>query len=171
MRAPPHWVGHIGVADEEQSTARFLALGAQRLGPTALCDPSGAVLALSRETETRGRVAWHQLHATDRDAAVAAYASIFGWVKRELEDGHQAFAWDAAGPSVGSISGTVRLPYVHPHWLFFFRVDDLDAALARARDGGAKALDPIVTARGVLAALDDPQGGAFGIAQRQSGRC
>ena len=55
--ARPHWLGHLGVANPEQSAADFIARGATRLGPAratedggaamVLRDPGGALVALS----------------------------------------------------------------------------------------------------------------------------
>src|SRR3954468_24757547 len=53
--APAHWLGHIAVDDVDREVARFVAEGAERLGPTvrtgdgatyaALRDPLGSVIS------------------------------------------------------------------------------------------------------------------------------
>ena len=116
-------------------------------------------------------VVWHQLHTRDADAAWAVYSELFGWKHTESFDapdvvgGHRMFAWDGARTSIGSMANTARWPGVHPHWLFYFQVPDLDAALARAQaSGGRPASLPAVLPNGDrLVPCDDPQGAAFGL--------
>jgi len=55
---------------------------------------------------------------------------------------------------------------IHPQWLFFFPVLDLEASLSRVQSLGGLALRPIKAPSGDLAApCDDPQGAAFGLIQ------
>ena len=152
-----------------------------------LRDPFGAVLGLrgdaaSAAAPARASVAWHQLHTRDREQALAWYGSLFGWSGRDVFEvdlggepgvapgrdlgGLQTFAWDEVGPIVGAISNGARLPHIHPQWLFFFRVADLQIATAQARLHGGRILDPTQTARGdLIAGGEDPQGAAFGLFQ------
>jgi uncharacterized protein len=193
--APPHWLGHIGLAEQtaaqptaagvEAAAHQLVGRGAQPLGPVhrahdgsevaVLRDPFGAVLALRHEVPSApaaSRVAWHQLHTRDLEQTFAWYGAQFAWAPRERLDlgpelgAHQTFAWEEGGPSVGGISNLALQPHIHPHWLFFFRVADLDTALARARARGGRMLDPIQTVHGnLIAAGEDPQGAAFGLCQ------
>jgi predicted enzyme related to lactoylglutathione lyase len=180
--APAHWLGHIAVADVADTTRYVVDGGGQQLGPlrqgrdgssfAALRDPFGAVMAVSSERtiSERSPVAWHLLNSSDHERAFAFYAAQFAWTASgpvEQMPGmgeHQRFAWDESARSVGSVASSVRLPEVHPHWLFFFRVADLEGALAKVRARGGKALDPATTSNGDrFAACDDPQGAAFGL--------
>src|SRR5205823_432174 len=117
-------------------------------------------------------IAWHLLHAHDEKQAFAWYASLFGWTATGAHDlgpelgRHQTFAWDDSGRTVGSVANTVELPRVHPQWLFFFRVDDIERARARVETQGGLALSAMKTPSGNLAApCDDPQGAAFALYQ------
>ena len=182
MGATAHWLGHVGVADVEAAARRMVSLGGQQLGPhhpgstgtqALLRDPFGARLAVSPEVPAPGRtvVAWHLLHASDEARASALYADLFGWVATEAADmgengHHQMFAWEAAGPSVGSMGNTARPPQIHPQWQFFFAVPDIEDAAARVRALGGLVLPVVQTSTGDLAAAcDDPQGAAFGLYQ------
>jgi predicted enzyme related to lactoylglutathione lyase len=193
--APAHWLGHIGVVDVEATLARALAAGGRALGPVrhaaggveraALRDPFGAVLGLCRESvgahESRvgiearpAHVAWHLLHASDHAQAFAWYGSSFGWLaldEQELETGlgrQQVFAWEGSTEPVGSVAGSARHAHIHPHWMFCFRVADLAGSLARVRQQGGKALDPVTQASGDrIAPCEDPQGAAFALYQRR----
>jgi predicted enzyme related to lactoylglutathione lyase len=181
--APPHWLGHISVPDVEASAQRFVALGAQRLGPprrpsggadiAVLRDPLGAAVALSSRPMPghRGAIAWHELYAPDRDRALAVYAELFGWRPTEaIELGppigtYQMFSWHDAGQSVGGVLSIARLPQVHPQWSFYFEVADLDRALAEVTSRGGHALNsPTVAPGGArIAQCEDPQRAAFAL--------
>jgi predicted enzyme related to lactoylglutathione lyase len=186
--APAHWLGHIGVRDVEATAGRVVALGGQQLGPlqrgtdgsshAVLRDPFGAVMAVSCETVAlRGApVAWHLLHTQDHERAFALYAALFGWTATEgLDLGpemgcHQGFAWDESGQNMGSVANTARLPHIHPHWLFFFRVADIEDSLARVRARGGNVLGPMRAWSGDLVApCVDPQGAAFALYRSRTG--
>lgn len=180
--APPHWLGQLAVSDVETTAGRLVELGAERLGPTfkgrdgtsfaTFRDPVGALVGLRENTPVPARspVAWHHLHTRDLDRAWSIYSDVFGLEQREiieapnLEGGFRAFAWNGSGESVGSIANTARWPGVHTHWLFYFPVADLDAALAVVHEKGGKTLPPVTLPNGRrLAPCDDPQGTAFGL--------
>ena len=184
MGARPHWLGHVGVGDVEATAARVVAAGGQPRGPThpgpggsliaVLRDPFGAGLAVSSEAvaPSRSPVAWHLLQTDDEARAFAFYASLFGWTALESMDlgpergRHQRFAWDDSREAVGSVANGAQHPHVHPQWLFFFPVPDIEASLSRVQSLGGLALRPIETPSGDLAApCDDPQGAAFGLIQ------
>jgi predicted enzyme related to lactoylglutathione lyase len=184
LGARPHWLGHVGVDDVEGTVARVVAAGGQPRGPTQrsadgspvaiLRDPFGALLAVSSEAfaAARSPVAWHLLQTDDEARAFALYAALFGWTALDSLDlgpelgRHQMFAWDDSRETVGSVANGARLPHIHPQWLFFFPVSDLEASLSRVQALGGLALSPIKTPRGDLVApCDDPQGAAFGLYQ------
>jgi len=180
LGVPPHWLGRVGTDDVEGSVARFIARGARQRGPmhrypdgsvfAIVRDPAGAVLALGTEQPSSrpSPVVWHQLVSDDHTRSMALYRDLFGWTattRGELPEGRhqQLFAWDESGNDVGGMSDTVSLPRVHPQWLYFFGVSDLEAALAHVRALGGLTLPPNHTPAGDFAACDDPQGGAFGL--------
>lgn len=183
MGAPSHWLGHLSVADVNATADRLVALGAQRLGParrtaagasvSALRDPFGAVLALTDEAhgEQQAGLAWHELYTRDHGRASALYAELFGWRLTQVIDlGHevgryQMFSWRSDAQSVGGMISTTRLPHVHPHWLFYFQVDDLDQALAVVASRGGRVLQGPRTVPGGarVAQCEDPQHAAFAL--------
>jgi predicted enzyme related to lactoylglutathione lyase len=141
-------------------------------------DPFGAVVALNSTTAPpeRDLVAWHILHTRDYERAFSAYAGLFGWRPTELVDlgsergRFQWFAWDDLGAAAGSVSDAARSPRIHPQWLFFFRVADLEEKLAFVRARGGLVLEPTKTAKGDwVAPCDDAQGGAFALLQPARG--
>ncbi|XXF77793.1 VOC family protein [Myxococcaceae bacterium GXIMD 01537] len=181
--APPHWLGHIGVADVEAHVRRFVALGATQLGPTQrsaegtsvalLRDPLGAIVALSSRADLTAhpRVAWHELHSKDEARAASLYSEMFGWrLTQTLPLGdalglYQLYTWKQDGTSVGGMSSAARLPGIHPHWLFYFDVGSIDEALADVRALGGRVLNgPQPVSNGArVAQCEDPQGGAFAL--------
>ena len=184
LGTPAHWLGHVGISDVEGTASRVVALGGQRLGPTqrgadgslqaVLRDPFGAIVAVSSETIAPGHapVGWHLHNSQDHERTFALYAALFGWTATDVLDlgpqggRHQMFAWDESGRSIGSMADLARLPHVHPQWLFFFRVPNIEDALARVRRHGGKELGPTRISTGdIVAPCDDPQGAAFGLFQ------
>ena len=184
--APAHWLGHISVNDVEDVTERMVAAGGQQLEPTqegtggsllaVVRDPFGAVMALSSATAPpaprQPAVVWHIHHGQDHLRSFAWYAALFGWTATELVDlgphtgRYQMFAWDESGQTAGAMSNIARLPNIHPQWLFFFRVHDLESSLAKVRASGGKVVGSMSTSSGdIVAPCDDPQGGAFALYQ------
>lgn len=182
--APAHWLGLVAVDDVAESVARLAERGGELLtapmqgrdGTTfaTMRDPFGDVIGLraGRPHAVDAPIVWHQLHTRDVSLAWTLYHDLFGWMPRgTVATGTDAgasllFAWDAAGATVGGISTTARLPGVHPHWLYFFAVRDLDASTTRVRALGGTALEPVTLPGGLrLAACEDPQRAAFGLAQ------
>ena len=182
LGAPAHWLGHVGVGDVEAAAERILALGGQRLGPTGrdadgshivLRDQFGSVLAVRpASTPHDDPVAWHLLAVQEHERAFAAYAALFGWTATGAVDlgpelgRHQQFSWDDTGRTVGSVADIARSPRIHPQWQFFFRVADIDGALARTREAGGTVLGRMANEAGdLMAPCEDPQGAAFALFQ------
>ncbi len=183
--ARPHWVGHLGVADVAATAAELLAHGAEALGPArhdadgapilVLRDPFGAIVGLRTRASAPPPdvVAWHQHLASDDARAFALYTARFGWTATATFDATpplgsiRGFAWRDDGPSVGGMASIANAPAVHPQWLYFFPVADLEAAVAVVRARGGVALDVVRRPNGDrLVVCDDPQGAAFGLLQR-----
>lgn len=178
--ARSHWLGHVGVralGGVETMAARFVELGATRLGPApgvgefvVLRDPGGALVGLTEgNADSSAGVVWHQLNTRAPDTAATRYASLFGWSFTDKLDlgplgRHQRFAFGAGEASTGLFSDIEGRPEVHPHWLFFFSVPSLDVAVDRVRGNGGIVLGPLELPNGVrVAACDDAQGAAFGL--------
>jgi len=185
--ARPHWLGHLGVANPEQSAADFIARGATRLGPAratedggaamVLRDPGGALVALStppRLDHAELDVAWHILNTRDAQQASANYCELFGWQAMETEElagvgAFRHFAWQAGSRSAGVIADIAGRPGLHPQWLFVFEVPALELAVETTRTLGGGALDPVVLPGGEkLFVCEDPQGAAFALCERVS---
>jgi predicted enzyme related to lactoylglutathione lyase len=185
MGATPKWMGYVGVSDIEVTAERIKRLGgAVYVPPTnsnigrisVVADPHTATFALvkglktarhrSAESGKPGRVGWHELLATDWQKAFAFYRELFGWQMADAEispgDTYQLFS--AGGQTIGSMFNKTALDAV-PFWLFYFNVDDIDAAAGRVRTAGGEVVaDPMeLTAGSWIARCRDPQGAAFAI--------
>jgi uncharacterized protein len=189
LGAPPHWLGHVAVDDLDRAVHELVALGAEALGPTvnasdgtlyaALRDPGGAVVSLRSPGHAPAQppVAWHQLHTRDAARSWGVYEALCGWSSVETVDvpdpvgGHRLFAWREGGAVVGSVGNTARWEGVHPHWLFYFPVADVEATAERVRSLGGSAREVVrLRSGGALCACEDPQGAAFGLAERPARR-
>jgi uncharacterized protein len=184
--ARPHWLGSIdlGAAGDVEAMAQALeARGATRLGPpkiphlAVVRDVGGAVVAVTDVGgPSQAGIVWHQLNSADAARATQSYVELFGWaLTRPVDLGaqgiHREFAWHAGAASVGAIGDIAGRPGVHPHWLFFFGVAALDAALDAVVARGGKVIGPTTLPSGArMAVCDDPQGAAFGLMERERAR-
>ena len=181
--AVPHWLGHLAVADAERSADALVDRGAQRLGPSrrmafgsasvTLRDPAGAVVALMSPppAHTSAAVAFHLLTAVDEERAIDTYRDLMAWdLRGTVELGPslpaQLFSFARGEPTAGAIASIEGRAGVHPHWLFFFSVGDVEAAGTVARERGAMCVGTFDLSSEVrVAVCDDPQGAAFGLVE------
>jgi uncharacterized protein len=160
-------VGRIAMVADPQGAPFYVMKGASD-------EPSHSFAATEPKN---GHVAWNELWSGDPDAAKRFYASQFGW----SQDGHidlPAMDEDnTAAPGKYEmlwVSGKrFMLGAVMPKmpdmpvsiWNFYFRVPDIDAAVATiSANGGTVFSDPIEIPGGDFSVnATDPQGAAFGL--------
>jgi predicted enzyme related to lactoylglutathione lyase len=189
MGAMPRWMGYVGVPDVHATVDRVKRLGgAVYVPPTetnigrisVVADPRTATFAVVDRLHTTpqqpaeggnlGRVGWHELLADDLDREVAFYCDLFGWQKADpenhLTDAYLSFS--AGGQIIGGALKK-RPDERVPFWLFYFNVDDLDAAVERVRAGGGRAfLNDMELPGGFwIANCADPQGATFALQGKQ----
>jgi predicted enzyme related to lactoylglutathione lyase len=181
------WWGYIWVPDLDAAVGQITAAGGTLhhapedipgIGRFAVvADPQGAMFILFRHfgdqegppltPATPGHVGWHELHASDREAAFDFYSSLFGWTKAEAFDMggpvgiYQLFV-TGQGDQFGGMMNKIGAA-IPPHWLYYITVEDVDAAVARITGGGGQILNGPQEVPGgswVAQALD-PQGGMF----------
>jgi predicted enzyme related to lactoylglutathione lyase len=185
MGATPRWMGYVGVDNADATTERIKRLGGgvyvaptdSNIGRIAVvADPQTAILGLVEglktgspqpaELDEPGHVGWHELLAGDWAKAFGFYADLFGWQKVDTESGpldaYQLFS--AGGQTIGGMF-TKRPVEPIPYWLFYFNVDDIDAATERVRRGGGQVFEgPFVVPEGSwIARCIDPQGAIFAL--------
>lgn len=185
--ARPSWTGYIAVDDVDAFAARVKqAGGAVHHAPddipgvgrfAVLADPQGAAFMLFKGASdaqpqppapgTPGHIGWRELHAGDRESAFTFYANLFGWTKGEAMDMgpmgiYQLFA-TGGDPVGGVMTKTDAVPA--PFWLFYFNIDDIDAAAARVKDKGGQVLNGPhqVPGDAWIVQCRDPQGAMFAL--------
>jgi uncharacterized protein len=181
----PHWTSNVKVADVDATTSEVRKLGGRVLvepsdsnvGRLAVvADPQGAAIHVfqpsqpmkARDSTRHGEFAWNELLTTDHEAAFPFYAALFGWKKRRDFDMGAIGTYLIFGTGERDLGGMFTKPEelpAGPHWLYYVNVDDLDAAIARARARGAKLRNgPMEVPGGArVARLDDPQGAGFAL--------
>ena len=190
MGATPRWMGYVGVHDAELTAARIRRLGgAVLVEPTmsnigrisVVADPQNAIFGLAEglnfgqeqggDILQAGRVGWHELLASDQSKAFAFYRELFGWDKADAELGpsetYQLFS--AEGQTIGGIFNKRPIEAV-PYWLYYFNVDDVDAAAARVKSGGGQVFEGPFEVPGAswIVRCIDPQGAIFAIQGKRS---
>ncbi|MEM8695190.1 MAG: VOC family protein [Pseudomonadota bacterium] len=186
--AKPCWLGYIGVDDVDKSAdAIKTAGGAVHVPPTDIpdvgrfamvTDPQGTFFYIMRSasdeeslsfasTEARdGHCAWNELLSSDPDAAIAFYGDQFGWEKVEEMDIPPMGKYHMLGHGY-ALGGVMQKPEQMPvsAWTFYFRVPDIDAALATVRDKGGQPLTEPMEIPGGEYTINaiDPQGAPFAL--------
>jgi predicted enzyme related to lactoylglutathione lyase len=186
MGGRPSWLGYVTVEDVDAAADRIGRLGgAVHVPPTDVpnisrfsifADPQTARLALLKwlkpgqqqpaDPGAPGRVGWHELLAADWEQALAFYGELFGWQKAGADIGemgtYQLFS--AGGQTIGGILNKPQMMPA-PLWLYYFNIDDLDAAAQRVKAGGGQILDgPIEVSGGSwIVQCADPQGAIFAL--------
>ncbi len=182
---PPMWSGYIYTPDVDAACKKIANLGGtvkrepwdvpNTLRMAVVADPTGAFFNIMQplsQGERKlppegavGTVGWHELYAEDLKAAWDFYSQMFGWTRGTTMDmgavgPYQLFQID--GKDAGGMEkrpGMIPMPM----WLYYFRVDGIDAAVARITNGGGKiAMGPHQVPGGQwIVMATDPQGGSF----------
>jgi hypothetical protein len=186
--AKPGWVGYIGVGDIDAAVKRLQQAGgivhrAVEVIPgvgsfAVVADPQGAMFVLFEPPNkgqqqqrpapgTPGSPAWHDLAAIDWESDFAFYSGMFGWTKADAvpmgpAGVYQIFA--TRGVPIGGMM-TRMDPSQSPGWLYYFNVEDIGTAVARAtQHGGTITHGPSEVPGGQrIAQCLDTQGAAFGM--------
>lgn len=184
--ARPHWLGFLEVPDVARAAATFTERGAVSLAPkwvnpegveaAVMRDPGGAIVALAKPpanhpSAPQPEVVWYLLNTGDVERAKANYGELAGWAfEKPVDLGPHGvlhpFVWERGSEPVGWMSDIAGRPGVHPHWMFFFGIPALEAAMDAVRRAGGLVLGPFELPGGQrMAVCDDPQGAAFGLCE------
>jgi len=190
MGATARWMGYVSVDDAEITAGQLQRLGgAVYVPPTdsnigrisVVADPQAATLALIEglgsgqrkppESHKPGRVGWHELLTADWRKAFPFYSELFGWRKAATDtDAGMTYQLFAAGEEiVGGMFNKRPIDPV-PFWLFYFNIDDIDAAAERVEAAGGQAFEgPLEIPGGSwIVRCRDPQGAAFALQGKRS---
>ena len=116
-----------------------------------------------------GRFTWYELMTTDTVGATAFYASVAGWGTQDASTPDLAYTLftHEGGPVCGLMQqpDATRSLGVPPIWFGHVAVDDVDAAVAQARQlGGSVPVEPRdIPGVGRFAMISDPQGATIGL--------
>jgi len=123
---------------------------------------SGTASLLPTRSDAAGEIYWFSLLTEDPAAASTFYSSLFGWEIRSGPTGGLLAVRD--GTPIASINAIEdRIPNVSESmWLAAITVDNLDGAVAAAKELGATVHEDItsVPGWGKFALIQDPQGTA-----------
>ena len=193
MNMPPFWAMYVAVPKLEDAVAHITRLGGSGLSPVIdipgvgrlqmMKDPQGAAFYIMQPTSTEerpetapevGDASWHELMTTDAPAALKFYSEIFGWQPSETMDMGPLGKYHMFNRPHGMIGGMMNKPpemaNVPPHWMIYFLVPDINAAVERISANGGKILNGPMEVPGgdrVLNAID-PQGAAFSLHARKA---
>ncbi|MFD0279992.1 VOC family protein [Kitasatospora sp. NPDC127111] len=144
-------------------------------------DPVGADFAVWQPHDTAGLDAvtepgtfcWAECYSVDAEAAKAFYRAVFSWQEQDVPLGEVMYTvlTPAGGGTEDALGGLMQLGPEHTaagtasHWLPYFEVVDVDAAVALAERLGATVRVPATDVHGVgrLAQLVDPHGAVLAV--------
>ena len=184
MAADDSWKIYLNTADIDRTVASAADAGAQVVVPRGevadlgvqgvLVDPTGAVLGAWQPgtfpgftvLNEHGAPSWFELHTGDHAAAVGFYRSVFGWDTTTVSDTdefrYSTMRDPGGGDDVAGVAEDHALGDRPAHWVLYWEVDDVDAALTRIGSlGGTVVSGPDDTPYGRLAKAADPAGAEF----------
>jgi predicted enzyme related to lactoylglutathione lyase len=141
-----------------------------------IADPQGASISVFHSAQTmpghdgtkQGEFAWNELITTDNAAALHFYGELFGWKKESEYDMGPMGKYLLYGQNGkwygGMMTKTPDMP-MPPTWVYYVQVDDIAAAVERAKERGGKLImGPMEVPGGThVAQLFDPQGAHFAL--------
>jgi predicted enzyme related to lactoylglutathione lyase len=112
-----------------------------------------------------GRIVWHELATTDRDAAKAFYTKIALWKTEPWEDAKNYELFTVDGQAIGGVTTVNPGTNAAPSWMPFVLVYDVDAAVRQASTlgGTVRSAPKEIPHVGGWAVITDPQGASIGL--------
>lgn len=109
-----------------------------------------------------GRWPWFELQAPEADKAVAFYGAVAGWQSSSMDMGD--FVYTMMGPTAENCGCGITPPTGKgQRWVGYVTVEDVDAAVARAKAAGAQGVGEPMDVPGVgrMAEITGPDGSIF----------
>jgi uncharacterized protein len=184
---PPAWTTYVSVEDADATAAAVKGAGGtvmaepmdvMDLGRMAIfADPTGAVFGIWQPgtftgaglVNEPGALSWNELNTRDPEAAKAFYGAVFGWDFEDNDMGEMG-TYTSLKLGDGPVGGMLDMAgrgvpdEVPAHWQVYFAVEDTDAAVDQAKQGGGTVMvEPIDIPAGRFAILTDPHGASFAV--------
>lgn len=184
----PRWIGYIGVDDIHLIATRVQAAGGiihraaeeiPGVGTFAVAaDPQGATFMLFQppagakppekpSMNTPGLPVWHDLRASDWEPEFEFYAGLFCWTKADAVNIGPTSVYQIFAAGSKALGGMMTDPEAAQgaSWIFYFQVDEVEAAIDRVRhNGGTLIHGPTQVPGGLkMAHCLDTQGAIFGM--------
>jgi predicted enzyme related to lactoylglutathione lyase len=182
----PIWLGYVRVENVDQCVSQIVAAGGatrmpateiQGVGRIAMVsDPQGAVfyvmspigegVSAAFAPGRPGHAGWHELHTSDWQAASAFYGALMGWgqsAKIDMGPFGTYLLFNAGGDAIGGMMNSPNYP--RAMWLYYFNVDDINAAKIRVLTSGGMVLNgpqEVPSGQWIIQA-QDPQGALFAL--------
>jgi uncharacterized protein len=184
----PSWAGFIGVDDVDAYAKRVEQAGGKLHFPprdiptvgrfAAVEDPQGAAFLLFKGSleaapprppaGTPGTVGWNELSANDEQSAWSFYSKLFGWtVDSTMDMGPSGIyrIFKNGGDRMGAMMTRDPKNSPVPFWLFYFNVENIDAAANRIKEKNGQVLmgpHEVPGGQWIILGLD-PQGALFAL--------
>jgi len=187
MGTPPQWIGSVQVENVDASAALAQKLGGTvRHGPediptvgrfAVITDPQGAAIDLFQpsgsmglhDDQKDGEFCWNELMTSNHGSAFRFYSELFGWKKLEEMSMGEMGSYLVYGIGEKRLGGMMTLAKeagMPPVWIYYVQTRDLEAAIGRATNKGAKVINgPMDVPGGRIAQLIDSQGALFALHQ------
>jgi uncharacterized protein len=184
---PPAWSTYVSVADADATAAAVKEAGGSVLAEpmdvmdlgrmAVFTDPSGAVFGIwqpgtflgSGLVNEPGALSWNELNTRDPEGAKGFYGAVFGWDFEENDMGEMG-TYTTLKLGDGMVGGMLDMgergvpEQVPAHWQVYFAVEDTDAAVEQAKQGGGSVMvEPMEVPAGRFAILTDPHGASFAV--------
>lgn len=183
----PHWLAYVSVPDVDGAAASSSQLGGKVLHPPTdiptvgrfalIADPQGASIAIFTPASempgagappAAGDFSWHELATSDQDAAFDFYVELFGWQKLQAMDMGPAGIYQLFGRDEVPLGGIFTKPPAMDTpamWLYYVKVEDLDATVKQVEELGGKVINgPMEVPEGDrIAQCFDAQGAIFAL--------
>ena len=181
------WLGYVAVDECDDAAAAIEKGGGAIHKPPSdipdvvrfavVADPQGAVFYVMKPfsteappalpMDTPGVPVWHELYAADWKAALDFYSRQFGWTPSEAMDMGEMGTYQLFAAGGEAIGGMMNKPedFPRPFWLFYFAVEEIDAAVERVKANGGEIMHgpSEVPGEAWIIQARDPQGAMFAL--------
>lgn len=182
---PTVWSSYVTVDDADKVAAAAADAGGSVMMPPMdvldagrmafVVDATGAILGLWQPNQhigaelvnEPGTFCWSELLTSDAEKSTAFYSEVLGWGAQVAPDNSYT-ELQVGGESIAGMMGRPpQMPAEVPdHWMVYFTVDDVDAAVAKGQELGATVAVPAMDIPpGRFAQLVDPVGAMFAVIQ------